>query len=83
MKYQISGIRKRTDYSFALKVIHDEVDDMKEIDDEEFQERKRRQVKLEYSSENGILDFATNVQINLLRLNMRLAEKGLGLKVLK
>ena len=67
--YEISGIKERTDYSFALKTVYEEVNNTK--------------IKLSYNNKNGVLTFSIEEEINPFELNLKLAGKGLELKVLE
>lgn len=78
--YEISGIKERTDYSFALKSLHEEIG--VNLDDEN-RERKNKKINLKYNNEKGVLSFSIDAEINIFKLNLRLAEKGLELKVLE
>lgn len=79
--YKISGIKERIDYSFALKSVHEEVDDG--VNSKNGEKRKKALKHPQYDIKRGILTFSTESEINPFVLNMRLAERGLELKILK
>ncbi len=80
-RYEVSGIKLRTDYSFVLRSIHDRIDDVWE--DELFGRRKKTRVFMKYNPQTGILTFAVRKKVDIFELGAELARGGLTLKVLK
>jgi len=68
-KYQISGIKAGTDFSYAIRSMNEEL--------------KKESSTLEYDNEKGVLTFSTEADINFFNLNLKLAKNRLELKVLE
>ena len=68
-KYEIRGIKARTDFSYVIKNINEEIG--------------RERVRLRYDREKGVLVFSIKAKLNPFELNSKLTERGLELKILE